>query len=425
VTASRRVSCGAWMARTRSVAERWTVSLTFVLMWGVAAAISLAVGTANALRNGQSQDVKLVREWSALWLWNSANPYAVDGADYPPNALTWFGPLALLPEHAVALLWVGLSVALAPVAVWLGFRLLFPHASPYAALLPGLLFLCWGGLRVGLGVGQFHVLTLVLGLAAVATADKRPGLAGILLGLALVKPHFAGAFLLWAILTRRFRVVAVALLVVLLSVLAFCVRVGQSPVEITASYLQVLKVELAGSTPATGIDLRPVVQLWLGTTIAASVAHVGLLAALFTSVLVVAARLGRSRLERPDMLMLSVCCAFAVLGVPHSTYDVVLLLPVMLWLYEPWVAPQPDEHSNSRRTMFWLLQATLVLEIPGLAYKLTPAEAAPPSLLSGVDAVVVALVFVYLVWRVLVASVPPRARREEPGLEVCARTEAA
>jgi hypothetical protein len=382
---------------------------------GWLAAINLLAGTVNALRPHQSQDLKTVREWSTLWLWEAANPYAVARADYPPNALIFLSPLALVPEQLVALIWVGLSLGLAAISVWLTFRMLFPQASLRAVVLPALLFLSWGGLRIGLGVGQFHLLALTLGLAAVATADKRPHVSGVLLGLALIKPHLAGAFFLWAVLTRRWRVAVIALLIVLLGVLAFAARLGRSPIELALSYLSVLESELAGSTPATGVDLRPLLHLMMGPTQEASVVHVGLVAVLLAAVVGLAMRLGRA--QHPGPILLSLCCVFALLALPHSVYDIVLLLPVALWLHgasRPSATVAWSKHATSKWIVFWLLQAALVLEVPGIAYKLTGHSRAALPLLTGVDTAIVAVVFAYLLWTARVRTARLREQRD-PG----------
>ncbi len=379
------------------------------------ALISLAIGITNALRPRQSQDVKTVAEWSELWLWNS-NPYAFANADYPPNALVSLAPLALVPESMLAVIWVGLSLVMAGVAVWLTIRQLFPWTPVYGAAVPAVLFFSWGGLRIGLGVGQFQLLALALGLAAVAASNRRPGLSGLLLGLAFLKPHLAAAFFLWAVLTGRVRVMVVAVLVVLAGVLAFSVRLGQSPVEVTGAYLSVLSSELGGPRMAAGIDLRPVVHLVLGPTLEAGLAHLVLIAALFSLVVAVSMRGNHRPGHQRDGMLLSACCAFGVLALPHGTYDIVLLLPAAVWLYSPWIAPasglHPEGDSTGRRIMFGLMQAALVLEIPGLAYRFDRrSEFALTPALSAVDTAVAALAFGYVVWTALVATSPQEEGR--------------
>ena len=386
----------------------------------VAAASSLTIGVVNALRPRQSQDVKTVREWSELWLANS-NPYTTAHADYAPNALVTLAPLALVPESWIALPWAVLNLGLAGVAVWLTMRVLFPGAPLFAGIVPALLFLCWGGLRVGLGVGQFQLLALTLGLAAVASSNRRPDVAGILLGVAMLKPHVAGAFFLWAVLTGRLRVAAIALVVVIAGVLAFSARLGQNPVDIISTYLSVLDSELGGRQAVAGIDVRPVAHLVLGRTLEAELAYVTLIAVFFSLLVAVTIRGSRSHAQARDAVALSACCAFGVLAFPHSPYDIVLLLPAAMWLYRSWITPGggwlADKHPAGQRIMFGLVQVALVLEIPGLAYRLDKHnELAVTPLLSTIDAAVVALVFGWVVWTAFVTGAPGRGSRSSIGL---------
>jgi hypothetical protein len=364
---------------------------------------SLTVGALNALRPQQSQDVRLVREWSELWLWQGANPYQVAQADYPPNALVVLSSLTLLPEPSVAPLWIGLNLVLAPTAATLAWRLRFPWQPLRAAAVPALLFLSWAGLRIGLGVGQFHVLALTLGLVAVALSRRQPIFAGLLLGVALLKPHLALAFLLWALLTRRTRMVAAALLVVGLGMLAFCLRVGQGPLEVMAAYFAVLDSEVGVHLRSAGIDIRPIVHLVFGPSLTAVVAYGLLVSALLASVIAAAARLQRTPGARSDALILGLCCALVLLALPHGTYDIVLLLPALLWLWSGRGARA--ETSLSRQVLFWLVQVALVLDIPDLARRAVGQPQPFTLLLSTVDTAALATVFAYLLWTAL-ATIP-------------------
>jgi len=113
---------------------------------------------------------------------------------------------------------------------------------------------------------------------------------------------------------------------------------------------------------------------------------------------------------------LSACCAFGVLAFPHSTYDIVLLLPTAMWLYRLWITPgggrHADDHSIWPRVVFGLVQVALVLEIPGLAYRLDKHnELAVTPVLSAIDAAVVALAFGWVVWTAFGGGAPRRGTR--------------
>jgi Glycosyltransferase family 87 len=396
-----------------------TLALTF---WGLVTAINLLGGLNNALRPGQSQDLRTVLGWTSLWLFDSANPYALAGSDYPPNALVVLMPLAFVPTQAVAVVWTTFNLLFAPVAGWLAFRVTYPGRPARAALLPVLLFLSWAGLRIGFGNGQFHLFALVLGLAAVALADRRPYLAGVLLGMALSKPHFAIAFLLWAVLTRRFRMAITGLMFVVVTGLIFSARLGQDPFSVARSYLFVLEsASFYTSSTAAGISLSPLIRFFGHQPDHANSTYALLVGLAFLALLVVSRRVRSRFVWNADVLVLALCCAFATLALFHNSYDAVLLVPLLMWLCYPWLESPSEPRLRSfapyDRLAVGVLQAALVIEIPGFVWKLTNWPVAlPVNAIWVVDTVVVAILFAYLVWRVLAPGPPDQTwfRRWQP-----------
>jgi hypothetical protein len=71
-----------------------------------------------------------------------------------------------------------------------------------ALTVPTLFYLCWAAPRTLL---QFSLLSMTLACAATLIVDSRWLLSGALLGLALFKPHIAGPFALWMLVTGRIR----------------------------------------------------------------------------------------------------------------------------------------------------------------------------------------------------------------------------
>jgi hypothetical protein len=99
---------------------------------------------------------------------------------YPPNILLLIAPLALLPYLASYLAW---SVA------FFGLYLTSMRAL-FANLRAGWLLAAFPGAYVTLAQGQNGFLTLILLGVGVLNLDRRPILAGALIGLLSYKPHF-------------------------------------------------------------------------------------------------------------------------------------------------------------------------------------------------------------------------------------------
>jgi hypothetical protein len=99
---------------------------------------------------------------------------------YPPNILLLIAPLALLPYLASYLAWSVASFGLYLTSM----RALF------ANLRAGWLIAAFPGAYVTLAQGQNGFLTLVLLGVGVLNLDRRPILAGALIGLLSYKPHF-------------------------------------------------------------------------------------------------------------------------------------------------------------------------------------------------------------------------------------------
>jgi hypothetical protein len=127
----------------------------------------------------------------ALFLWH-----------YPPTFLLMVLPLGLLPYAAALIAFTGATVSL-----WAGLvRALFrdPRAWLVAAATPA-------GL-INLLDGQNGFLTAGLAGLAVMQLERRPRLAGMLIGLLAIKPHLAALFPLALIAARRWQTLVAAAL---------------------------------------------------------------------------------------------------------------------------------------------------------------------------------------------------------------------
>ena len=106
--------------------------------------------------------------------------------DYPPNAIVWLSPLALISGAAAVYLWAAVTLLATPAFAWIVVNVVAPRARMMDAAVSGLLFMAWGGVRMLL---QFTRLSILLAFSAVWWADSRPLLSGLLLGIALINPR--------------------------------------------------------------------------------------------------------------------------------------------------------------------------------------------------------------------------------------------
>jgi Glycosyltransferase family 87 len=150
---------------------------------------------------------------------------------YPACTALLFAPLSLLGYRAA----YGVFFAANLLLLWLSARLMrdnLPHLAALWPPLPVALFFCFLPATVALMHGQTSILLLALYCAAFASLRKeRPLLAGILVGLAVLKIQFALPVALLFFLWRRWRFVAgflagtAAALVVSLGVTGYAVFV--------------------------------------------------------------------------------------------------------------------------------------------------------------------------------------------------------
>jgi hypothetical protein len=330
-----------------------------LVAWTIAAVLNLAAGVVIATHADRQSDFNTMRRWGQAWMTDGANVYLSDPAlpDYPPNAIVLLSPLSALSGDAAVTLWVIINIVLAVAAGNLAIRIVEPAASVFAATLPVLLFLCWGGFRTLL---QFSLLPCTLGLLAIVLAERRPVWSGVCLGLALMKPQVAAPFVLWALFERRARMLGIAAGIVLLGVALFCLRAHADPRTVVALYADVLRTYYLGDTDLAGLsDLRPLIAVFIqDLTIVDAVAAT---ACLLLLAAVCALAVGeRRRSNRVIAAAPALAGVWSLITFYNLTYGFVVLLPAAALLL---FADDPRTRSL-RRTGFWMMQAGLMVDVP-------------------------------------------------------------
>ena len=367
------------------------------LVWALVAAaagLNLAVGVALALRQpARASDLLEMYDWCRTWLLGQHQLYAGPDAstDYPPNAIVMLSPLALVPWRWVVPIWTAVALALTPLLPYLVVRCTSHRRLFTAAAIPMLLFFCWAGARTLL---QFTLLSMTLMFASVLLVDSRWLASGIFLGLALAKPHIAGPIAVWAMLTRRIRVVAVAGVVVLAGVAAYDARVHENPLVTLSGYWHVLVATYGGPEGFIGLTS---VRAW-AYAITADPRWADTLWAVAAGLLLVVPSwlaVGDSHrsAEGIGMAVPSLFCLWSLLTFYHNGNNLIMMLPAFVFLL------LVDDRDTVRQR--WLfaafLQAVLMFDVPIRLKPFAPARGAFRILILDFDRFVVLITFVYIV----------------------------
>ena len=264
-----------------------------------------------------------------------------------------------MPDAAAAPLWGAINLGLIAAAVLLAVRRFRPSMTPGAAALPIAMFLCWGCFRTLL---QFSLFPFTLALLAITMAQSRPGASGVLLGLSLVKPTVAFPFVLWTLLSRRWRIAAIAVGFAAVCCAVYCLRAQADPIRLTAQYTGILRTFYMGDALLVGLsDLRPLIAA-SGALPLPAVDAIAVSVSLILLAIVIAVGLAERRTggdviaSAPPLAGVWILLTFYTL-----TYGFILLLPAAALLVF-----STDARTRSLRAgAFWLLQGAMMLDVPG------------------------------------------------------------
>jgi uncharacterized membrane protein YecN with MAPEG domain len=376
------------------------------------AILNLAGGVALALNQpSRRADLQTIHEWCSRWLLEGVRLYSIPNSttDYPPHAIVFLSPIAMLPLEWVVHVVAALTLIATPILACLVVRATSPHARLSAAATPIFLFLCWGGVRTLL---QFTRLSLTLTFAALMLAESRSTTSGMLLGLALVKPHIAGPVALWIAFRYRARAILVAAIVVASGVCVYCLRVGVDPSQVASSYVDVL-VDVHGAE--AGLQGRTSVRRWIFAAVDDPYrANTLWIAAAFVLLAIpcAMAAIERRRSSHAAAAVPAAFCLWSLLSFYHIGNNMILLLPAFVFL---WLADDPKT-AIARRVLAALLQIELMIDIPVRLRDYAPAYGPGCAIIVDFDRFLVALTFVYVIalWCRLRRSGPVPAGLREP-----------
>lgn len=217
-----------------------------VLLAALACA-SLVWGSVHALRS--SSDLMLrVRESKAFLA--GLDPYEIPDMTYPPSAPPVFAWLGLLPSDASArVIWLVLNLAACGLLIR---EIVLSYGdgwSPGTKLAFGLMILAMKPVRLGLGMGQYHLIPVWAVLAA-HRWDRagRFTLAGPALALALIKPTMALPFAIWFAIRGSWKSLGVACAIQALLFAIASAWLGVGPAVLVREWLHRMSEQTAAGT---------------------------------------------------------------------------------------------------------------------------------------------------------------------------------
>ncbi len=282
------------------------------LVWGVVKALD---DSADLLRRAEEVDL-FVR---------GVDPYLDPDMTYPPSAPPVFSALiAPLPRAALRGSWLVLNLLSLAGLIWALVRFAGGFWPVWIALAFGLALTASKPVRGGMGLGQFHLIpTLLVVLALLALRTGRQVAAGVLLGIALIKPTMGLPFLAIPLARRRWRTLVVASGVQLALLMGTSAWLGIGPTRLVREWLALARGQLA----AGALDLPSLlVRQWPSASVAGSWLSLVVLAGCGTVVY--------WRRKRSDVELAGICASAAVAFAYHRPYDLVLLAFPLAWFCE-------------------------------------------------------------------------------------------
>jgi hypothetical protein len=337
--------------------QPWVITALDITFLAVAVA-SLIYAVATAPQNGIDflNYYKGAREWLEGVYSNEGGALSI----YPPFSVTILSPLALVSFEQARIIWLGINLLATGTCIYLVLCYFndWPRRAKYYLVL---LLVSWAPFRVTLRVGQISlIITAVLLGALVARSRKRMFLAGVLLGLSLCKFTLTLPFVLYFLWKREWKILTVAVSLILILTQIYALRLGLSVVEVVKNYANILG-QISGSRDIAYVgstEIKPLL-IWMsrGNDDATNI----LLALLVVASLIVVAVVFARRPEA-EPVHFAILALFALWTVYHRTYDSVLyILPVALLI---------DFFVHRRFvtfSIFWLVATgLLVISLPGL-----------------------------------------------------------
>jgi hypothetical protein len=287
------------------------------------------------------------------------------GWHYPPYFLGLAAPLAAMPYWLALLVWQGVTLVLYLLAI----RAIVPSSSAAERKIKNdwLLFaLAFPAVFVNLGQAHNGFLTAALIGAALVQLDRRPIVAGVLLGLLAYKPQFGALIPLVLIASGRWRTFAAATATVAVMTLIVTLAFGS---EVWTAFLASTKftrdvvLEHGGTGWYKIQSVFSWVRMWGGSIALAYSAQFALMLALAAGLVWLWRSAAAYPLKAAGLLIAS------LLATPYSLdYDLMVLAPAIAYLCIDGVARGFAPYEKTVLAALWIVplvarsipQATLI-----------------------------------------------------------------
>jgi len=274
------------------------------------------------------------------------------GWHYPPYFLSLAAPLAAMPYWLALLVWQGVTLGFYLLAI----RAIIPSPSTAGGKLKNdwlLLALAFPAVFVNLGQAHNGFLTAALIGAALVQLDRRPILAGALLGLLVYKPQFGVLIPLVLVASGRWRVFAAAAVTIALMTLAVTLAFG---IDVWTAFLASTKftrtvvLEHGGTGWYKIQSVFSWVRMWGGSVALAYTAQLTLMVALAAGLI----WLWRGPVAYPlKAAGLLIAC---LLATPYSLdYDLMVLAPAIAYLCVDGVARGFAPYEKTVLAALWIV----------------------------------------------------------------------
>lgn len=349
-----------------------------------------------------------------------------------PTHILLMLPFSLLGLRGAAIAWA-LVQALSAVLIPLVMFQLNPRLPGWGVQALGvLLFLAWSPTRMAIGHGQITMLVILLASASILLAWwRRPGWAGLLLGLALTKFTLAGGLLIALFVYRHYRAAIVALLTQIAGFLLLAIIVGESPIATVQAYTSLVSTNaevqagIASGVISADRWLQPLgFNATLASLVAITIGAILTLALILPRYLddLLATRRAPGPRSPQDMhranLLVAALIPVTLLFTYHRVYDLPFLF-VLVALLAGVRLPDDAGEGQARRYLIWLAAVVLI----------SAALLVPPSLIAWLVATeellmtgVLVLALAVSIWLVYEGEgITAEPERTEPAQEMAAR----
>ncbi len=278
---------------------------------------------------------------------------------YGPQVALLFAPLARLSYGWAALVWIAASIllyALCCRAVWKTCHALAAHGGTIA-----LLALASPAFFNLVAHGQTSSLALVcFTVAGLALLKEKPFYAGLAIGLLIYKPQLGLAAALVFLFAREWKVVAGAMLAAAAQIAVAWAYFGSAVME---NYWQALRRlgESASVLEPKLYQMHSLRSFWM---LLLPWEPVALVLYLITAGMALWWAISAWRSRAPLPLRYAACLLATVLVAPHLTvYDLVILLPALLFLGDWALASPQHQVSPPVRALLYLCYALPLLGV--------------------------------------------------------------